>query len=138
MSLTIQEEKSTSMLDISRHLTKSKHRVSQLVLINFTLHLIRFSALPARPLPVNSGKSHGAITYSGAQLSSDTRDRSNFNSTVHWVMSTPNATATNIGGRPRPTINSFPSLLLTPSDFNSRSAASSIQEAQLLQLLRFG
>ena len=40
-------------------------------------------------------------------------------------MSTPNATATNIGGRPRPTINSFPSLLLTPIDFNSRSTASS-------------
>ena len=38
-------------------------------------------------------------------------------------MSTPNATATNIRGRPRPTISLFLSLLLTPSDFNSRSTA---------------
>ena len=54
----------TSMLDILRHLTRSKQWVSRLVLISFTLHLVRFSALPARPLLVNSGKPHGAITYS--------------------------------------------------------------------------
>ena len=99
----IQEEKSTSMFDILRHLIRGKQLVSRLVLISFTCHLIQFSALPAGPLLVNSGKPYGAITYSGAQLSLDTRDRSNFNnSTVHCVMSTPNATATNIGGRPRP------------------------------------
>ena len=40
-------------------------------------------------------------------------------------MSTPNATAINIGGRPWPTISSFPSLLFTPSGFDSRSTASS-------------
>ena len=99
--------------------------VSCVVLICFTL-CIPTSALPAGPLPVVSGKPHGAKTYSGAQLSLDTRDRLTFNdSTVHCVMSIPNATATNIGGRPRPTISSFPSLLLTPNDFNSRSTASS-------------
>ena len=37
--------------------------MSRLVLISFTLHLIRFSALPARPLPVNRGKPNGATTY---------------------------------------------------------------------------
>ena len=114
------------MLDISRHLTRSKQWMSRLVLISFTLHLIRFSALPARPLPVNRGKPHGATIYSGAQLSLDICDRSNSNhSTVLYEMSTPNGTATNIGSRPRLTISSFPSLLLTPSDFNSRSTASS-------------
>ena len=38
-STITQEEKSISMLDISRHLTRSKHWVSRFVLINFTLHL---------------------------------------------------------------------------------------------------
>ena len=56
----------------------------------------------------------------------DTSDCPDFNiSTMYCVISTPTATATNIGGKPRPTISSFPSLLLTPSDFNSRGPASS-------------
>ena len=40
-----------------------KLTVGESTRFSFTLHLIRFSALPARPLPVNSGKPHGAITY---------------------------------------------------------------------------
>ena len=132
------------MCDTLTNLLRKKEWVSCLVLICFTFLCIRSSALPARSLPVVSGKPHKAITYSGAQLnldiysgaqlgldtcsgaqlSLDTRDRSNFNnSTVHYTMSTPNATATNTGGRPRPTISSFRSLLLTPSDFNSTSTA---------------
>ena len=100
-------------------LVRRKEWVSCLVLIGFTYHLIRSSALPARSLPVVSGKPHAAATYSEAQLSLDTPDRSYFNnSTVHCVMSTPNATATNIGGRLRPTTSSFPSLVLTPINFN--------------------
>ena len=159
------------MCGTQTNLVRREEWVSCVVLICFTFLCIRSNALPARPLPVVSGKPHGAITYLGAQISSDSysldtcsgaqlssdsysldtysgaqlssdsysldsycgaqlsldiRDRSNFNdSTVHCVMLTPNATATNIGGRPRPTISSFPSLLLTPSDFNSRSTASS-------------
>ena len=85
----IQEEKSTSMFDISRHLTRSKQWVSRLVLISFTLHLIRFSALPAWPLPVNSGKPHGATTYNcstgrlirGKVCRMSSRDRGLFDST---------------------------------------------------------
>ena len=75
---------------------------------------------------VDGGKPHGATTYSGAQLSLDTRDRLIFsNSTEHCVVSAPKTTATNMGGQPRRTINWFSSLLLTPSDFNSRSTVSS-------------
>ena len=59
----IQEEKSTSVFDIPRYLIRSKEWVSRLVLISFTLHLIRLNALPARPLPVNSGKPQGTKTY---------------------------------------------------------------------------
>ena len=129
------------MCDTLTNLVRRKEWMSCLVLICFTFLCIRSSVLPARPLPVSSGKPHGAITYSGAQLSSDsysldtysgaqlsldTRDVSNFdNLTAYCVMRTPNATATNIGGRPRPTISSVRSMLLTPSDFNSRSTASS-------------
>ena len=41
-----------------------KEWVSCLVLICFTFLCIRSSALPARPLPIISGKPHRTITYS--------------------------------------------------------------------------
>ena len=51
------------MLDTLIYLTRSREWVSCLVLIGFTFRLIRSSALPARPLPLVSGKPHGATTY---------------------------------------------------------------------------
>ena len=62
------------MCDTQTNLVRRKERVSCLVLICFAFLCIRSSALPAKPLPVVSGKPHGAITYSGAQLSLDTNN----------------------------------------------------------------
>ena len=61
------------MCDTLTILVRRKEWVSRLVLVCFTLHCIRSSAQPARPLPIVSGKPHGAITYifycqSGQQL----------------------------------------------------------------------
>ena len=60
----------TSMFDISRYLIRSKQWVSRLVLLSLICHVIRFSALPARPLPVNRGSPHGVIIYKAYALCS--------------------------------------------------------------------
>ena len=51
------------MPDTLRYLTRKKEWVSCLVLIGFTFHLIRSSALSARPLQVDREKPHRATTY---------------------------------------------------------------------------
>ena len=51
------------MCDTLANLVGKKEWVNCIVLICFTFLCIRSSALPARPLPVVSGKPHGAITY---------------------------------------------------------------------------
>ena len=51
------------MLGESTHLANRKEWVSCLILIHLISHLIQKSALPARPLPGDSGKPHGATIY---------------------------------------------------------------------------
>ena len=55
------------MFGTSTHPANSKERVSCRSLINLVSHLIQSSALPAGTLPGDSGKPHGAKTYSDAQ-----------------------------------------------------------------------
>ena len=58
------------MCDTLTNLVRRKEWVSCLVLICFNFLCIRSSALPARPLPVVSGKPHWAITYTCLRIQS--------------------------------------------------------------------
>ena len=51
------------MCDTLANLVRRKEWMSCLVLICFTFLCILSSAMSSRPLPVVSGKPHGAITY---------------------------------------------------------------------------
>ena len=53
----------TFMLGESTHQANSKEWVNCLILISLISHLIQSSALPAGPLPGDSGKPHGAAIY---------------------------------------------------------------------------